>query len=63
MRTMMMADEKNKSELVINEKFMAEWLRYGFAEMQIYMVKQAQFEAWCVRHPRDEESDGGTDPS
>jgi hypothetical protein len=36
---------------------MAEWLRYGFAEMQIYMVKQAQFEAWCVRHPRDEETD------
>ena len=42
---------------VINEAFMAEWLKYGFAEMHIYMMKHAEFEKWCQRHPRQEESD------
>ena len=53
---MAMPDEPKQPE--INEEFFQEWIRYGFAEMQVYMVKQAQFAAWLLRHPQTEEPDG-----
>jgi len=52
---MAMPDEPKQPE--INEEFFQEWIRYGFAEMQVYMVKQAQFAAWLLRHPTTEEQD------
>ena len=55
---MTMPDEPQQPE--IDEKFIGEWLKYGFAELQIYMVKHAQFDAWLQRHPTQPE-EGNTE--
>ena len=55
---MTMPDEPQQPE--IDEKFIGEWLKYGFAELQIYMVKHVQFDAWLRRHPTQPE-EGNTE--
>ena len=44
-----MPDDEKPPE--IDEKFIGEWVKYGFAELHIYMTKHAQFDAWLLRHP------------
>jgi hypothetical protein len=46
---MMTTEPEKKPE--IDEKYIGEWIKYGMAELHIYMVKHAQFDAWCKRHP------------
>lgn len=45
----------------ISEPFLLEWVKYGMAEMHIYMTKHAQFDAWLLRHP--DKTEENTDAS
>lgn len=39
---------------VKDDKYLADWIKYGFGELDGYMKKVARFEDWCRRHPTEE---------
>lgn len=42
--------------VVLDERWLAEWFKFGFKEMGIYLAKQAAFDAYCDTHPRPKEA-------
>jgi hypothetical protein len=38
----------------INERYMADWVTFGLAELSTYLHRHAMFAAWCQRHNRKE---------
>lgn len=32
-----------------DERFMGDWIAFGFAEMETYLLKHARFDAYCAR--------------
>ena len=61
-RANMMRNPEKPDEPQIDPKFFEEWVNYGMAEMHVFMVKHAQFDAWLLRHPKptEEQEDGST---
>jgi hypothetical protein len=35
-----------------DEDWMTEWVDFGFAELQVYLARHAEFARWLIRHGR-----------
>ena len=45
-------------QTVIDDRFMADWLEFGFSELTAYLAKQARFERYLSdREPSDNSGD------
>lgn len=45
-------------QTVIDDRFMADWLEFGFSELTAYLAKQARFERYLSdREPSDSSGD------
>ena len=42
-------DATDFSNIEIDERFMAEWVEFGVAEIEAYLTNHARFDAWCAR--------------
>lgn len=40
--------------IVIDEKYLKEWVGVGLEEMKSKLEKHAAFDAWCAAHPTEE---------
>jgi len=49
----MPADER-EGKTVIDERFVDEWLEFGWAELVAYLAKHAAFWRGCVKNDREE---------
>lgn len=38
----------------VDEKYLLEWFEHGYKNLGSYLTKQARFEDWCRRHPKEE---------
>jgi hypothetical protein len=46
-------------QTVIDDRYMADWLEFGFSELAAYLANQARFERYLSDHePRDSSGDG-----
>lgn len=54
-----MPPDHQKQEGQIDERFVDEWIEFGFAEIVIYLAKHANFYRWCVEHHREELAQDG----
>jgi hypothetical protein len=41
------------SHVPTDEVWLAEWLAFGFAELDVYLSRHAAFAQWLARHGRD----------
>lgn len=41
----------------IDERFLGEWVRFGFQDFTRYLERYAEFEEYCDNHPREEDSE------
>jgi hypothetical protein len=39
----------------VDERWMGEWIAYGFVEMGVSLANHADFEQYCTTHPRPKE--------
>ena len=44
--------------VAIDERWMQEWLDYGFAAIIAFLTYHANFDAWCVENGREEPQHG-----
>ncbi|MDX6547495.1 MAG: hypothetical protein QOG33_1045 [Gaiellales bacterium] len=35
----------------IDEVWVSEWVEFGLSELSAYLLRQAEFEAYCQEHP------------
>lgn len=40
----------------VDERFIKEWLAYGFRAMSVYLAHWAEFDAWLEAHPQPKDS-------
>lgn len=40
----------------IDEKWLSEYLDFGWHDLIIYLLKHAKFDAWCEKHGRKEQT-------
>ena len=40
------------STVEISEEWLAEWIAYGFKELEAFLAHHAQYESWCIAHHR-----------
>lgn len=43
----------------IDEKYLVEWVEFGWTELVSYLTKHARFDAWCLEHPPEGEPEYG----
>jgi hypothetical protein len=53
MMTDMDANDTRDRGLQIDDRFLADWVEFGMAEMSAYLAKHARFADWCDRRDRN----------
>jgi hypothetical protein len=51
----MEAHETSDRLVEIDDRFLAEWVEYGMAELSAYLAKYARFADWCDGRERDDQ--------
>ena len=51
----MEAHHTSDRQAEIDDRFLAEWVEYGLAELSAYLAKYARFADWCDRRERDDQ--------
>ena len=50
-----MISDDQQPYTTVDERWMAEWLQFGYLEMERYLKRQAQFDAYLRRRNPDEQ--------
>lgn len=58
----MAADKKPQEQRAeVDERWIDQWLTFGFTELDLYLWKRAEFDKWCASHDRNEQEDARAD--
>jgi len=52
-------DRHHENDFVIDERFVDEWIDFGWSELVAYLAKWAAFARWCHDHNREEQPQDG----
>lgn len=47
-----MEEAAGHEPIIIDERWLTEWFEYGWANLNIFLARHANFDAWCVDHER-----------